>query len=295
MIPTFNCAQYLRQTLESVLSQDKGLDQMQITVIDDVSTSDDPEAVVVEVGRGRIEFYRKDRNEGAVANFNTCLERSRGQLVHILHGDDYVLPGFYDRIQQLSSQHPNAGLLASRSFVVDEKNLILGVTPLLAELNTPTRDQKNFHLKNPLQFPGVVVRRASYEAHGGFNPRLSHTADWEMWSRIIGNDGGVVLGDVLACYREFAGNDTSRLRRTADNLRDRRRCYNILAERCDGFETKNALKYLQSVALWQAEEFADKGDVKAYCANLDFWSEITPLWRRLRTYAGRFVRRVVGQ
>ena len=46
MIPTFNCAKYLRQTLESVLVQDPGTEQMQIEVVDDCSTKDDPEAVV---------------------------------------------------------------------------------------------------------------------------------------------------------------------------------------------------------------------------------------------------------
>jgi len=72
MIPTFNCANYLRQTLESVLEQDPGPDQMQIEVVDDCSTKDDPESVVREVGRGRVLFYRKTQNEGAAANFNTC-------------------------------------------------------------------------------------------------------------------------------------------------------------------------------------------------------------------------------
>ena len=38
MIPTYNCARYLRETLASVLAQDPGPDQMQIEVIDDCST-----------------------------------------------------------------------------------------------------------------------------------------------------------------------------------------------------------------------------------------------------------------
>ncbi len=42
MIPTYNCAGYLRETLASVLSQDPGPEIMQIEVIDDRSTQDDP-------------------------------------------------------------------------------------------------------------------------------------------------------------------------------------------------------------------------------------------------------------
>ncbi len=54
MIPTYHCADYLRQTLESVLAQDPGPDMMQVEVVDDHSTEDDPEAVVREVRACRV-------------------------------------------------------------------------------------------------------------------------------------------------------------------------------------------------------------------------------------------------
>src|SRR5690348_11057027 len=66
MIPTFNCAKYLRETLESVLAEDVGPEQMQIEVVDDCSDKDDPHAVVREIGRSRVLFHRKSLNEGAI-------------------------------------------------------------------------------------------------------------------------------------------------------------------------------------------------------------------------------------
>ncbi|MFZ0430475.1 MAG: glycosyltransferase, partial [Acidobacteriota bacterium] len=78
MIPTFNCATFLRETLASVLAQDPGPAQMQIEVVDDRSTKDDPEEVVRELGRGRVAFHRNRRNQGVTANFNSCVARSRG-------------------------------------------------------------------------------------------------------------------------------------------------------------------------------------------------------------------------
>ncbi len=73
MIPTYNCANYLRETLASVLAQDLGPDFMQIMVVDDHSLKDDPEAVVRKIGNGRVEFYRQETNVGHVKNFQTCL------------------------------------------------------------------------------------------------------------------------------------------------------------------------------------------------------------------------------
>src|SRR5688572_27849490 len=62
MIPTYHCARFLRQTLESVLIQDPGPVWMQIEVVDDGSILDDPGAVVAEVGQGRVHFYRQAQN-----------------------------------------------------------------------------------------------------------------------------------------------------------------------------------------------------------------------------------------
>ena len=50
MIPTYDCAHHLRETLVRVLAQDPGPDAMQIEVVDDHSTRDAPEDVVREVG-----------------------------------------------------------------------------------------------------------------------------------------------------------------------------------------------------------------------------------------------------
>jgi len=109
MIPTYNCAGYLEATLRSVLAQDPGPEAMQMEVVDDHSTADDPEEVVTRLGGGRVGFHRQPVNVGVVANLNTCLQRSRGEIVHLLHGDDFVLEGFYRTLGDRLREHPEAG------------------------------------------------------------------------------------------------------------------------------------------------------------------------------------------
>ena len=58
LIPTYNCAEFLKETLKSVLAQDPGEALMEIIVVDDHSTKDDPEAVVKEFGQGRVQVYK---------------------------------------------------------------------------------------------------------------------------------------------------------------------------------------------------------------------------------------------
>src|SRR4051794_3676710 len=73
MIPSYNPGEYLRRTLESVATQDRGSERMQIEVVDHCSTEGDPESLVKEVCGNRVAFYRRPQNEGAVANFNACI------------------------------------------------------------------------------------------------------------------------------------------------------------------------------------------------------------------------------
>ena len=131
MVPTYRCARYLRETLASVVAQAPGADEMQIEVVDDCS-DDEPEAVVAEFG-GRVEFFRQPRNVGHVANFNTCLERARGELVHLLHGDDAVRHGFYAALGRPLEEHPEVGAVFCRYLAVDEHGRWLAVARLLAD------------------------------------------------------------------------------------------------------------------------------------------------------------------
>ena len=80
MIPTYNCAHYLRETLASVLEQDPGIERMQIEVVDDCSTLDDPESVVKELGQGRVSFYRQPENVGYIKQHITPIRKWSSDL-----------------------------------------------------------------------------------------------------------------------------------------------------------------------------------------------------------------------
>ena len=188
MIPTFNCADYLRRTLQSVLSQAPGPNEMQIEVVDDVSTKDDPLAVVQELGGGRVTFFRNPANQGATATFNTCIERARGRWVHILHGDDMVLPGFYQAHREIIDDHPEVVMVSGQVIKIDETDRWTDVYgPLPPEDGPIVKDFYRVQAVKQLgHFVGVVVRRDAYEAVGGFCTLFCHVADWNMWFRIAG-------------------------------------------------------------------------------------------------------------
>jgi glycosyltransferase involved in cell wall biosynthesis len=223
MIPTYNCAEYVGRTLESVLSQDPGPNEMQIEVVDGCSSKDDPEEIVRKLGKERVGFSRLPCNRGPGFTFNGCIERSRGYWVHILHGDDLVLPGFYERYARLIKAHSNLSMVCGRYLRVDEKERWLSLKgPMPSEDSELIEDYvRKYTFRNDIPFASAVVARRTYEQVGGFNPVLEHSLDDDMWFRAgrIGNVGCVA--QAYSCARVHEESLTSRLLVSARNVEER--------------------------------------------------------------------------
>jgi len=274
MIPTYNCARYLAKTLRSVLAQDPGPALMQIEVVDDCSTKDDPESLVREIGRGRFAFFRNPKNVGVTRNFNQCIRRSRGCWVHILHGDDTVRGDFYETMGHCASRYPGAAILAARCLVIDADDAVISTSPRIPEMENLTTDPRPLLAENRLRTPGVVLRRDFYEKHGGFMEELIHAADWEMWCRGFAWGGGFVLDRALACYREFAQNKTSQLARTGDNVRDYVRAGDVFSQEYPYFQQRRFMKAARAIAASQLERFRRLGDDEALQHNQRLFQEL---------------------
>jgi GT2 family glycosyltransferase len=227
MIPTYNSGRYLRRTLESVLCQAPGPDEMQIEVVDGCSTKDEPEEIAKEFGKGRVGFHRLSSNRGPSHTFNTCIERSRGHWVHILHGDDMVLSGYYEAYAASIQMHPQAQMVLGQTVIIDEGDRWIG----LFGAKPPVRGGILFDFaeKQAVQqwvlFPSVVVRRDAYEAVGGFCTLFSHVADWDMWFRLAQLAPVAIVPRPYALYRSHRESDTSCQEVSASNMQE---CYFVV-------------------------------------------------------------------
>lgn len=220
MIPAYNCGNYLAETLASVLGQDPGNAVMQIEVVDDASTDIDVAALVREMGGDRVGYFRQPFNMGSLRNFETCLDRSRGHLIHLLHGDDKVKAGFYEKMGALMSRHPAAGAAFCRYVSRDQ-----GTGEVLrsdAERREPgilDNWLERLACKQRIQTPAMVVRREVYERLGGFYA-VHYGEDWEMWLRIAASYPTAYHPEILAEYRKHAESISGRYILTGQNIRD---------------------------------------------------------------------------
>ena len=228
MIPTYNPrSDYLEESLWSVLKQDPGPDQMQIEVVDDCSDDDTVFEVTHRVGAGRVMFHRESENRGVANAWNRCIERARGHWVHILHQDDIVLPGFYDRMRK-GAQESKAGAIFCRHAIVNSNGHWIQLSELHRE-STGLLD--DWHAKitaqQLIQCAAIAVRRRVYEHLGGFLPQLHYVPDWEMWQRIASQFPFCFEPSILACYRLHPNSATSRIRLDATDARDIRQMIDL--------------------------------------------------------------------
>lgn len=242
MIPVYNCSKYIPEALQSVLSQEIPAKEMQIEVIDDASTDDNVEEIVNKMGEGRIKYFRQEKNVGSLRNFETCIKRSRGKLVHILHGDDRVKKGYYEKIGDLFQKYPDAGAAFCRYSYIDEYGKKLFDQPAEMKYEGVLPEWiSRIGKRNVIQFAAITVRREVYEKLGCFYA-LTYGEDWEMWVRIARDYPTAYTSEILAEYRKHSDSITGRKFLTGEYLLDLVHAMKLIQPHLPVKERKTILK-----------------------------------------------------
>ena len=221
MIPTYNpSAEFLEETVRSVLAQAPGADEMQIEIVDDCS-SDFDLGDFARRFEGRVTTHRNPARLGLAGNWNTCVMRARGRWVHILHQDDLVLDGFYRRLREGTQIEPAVGAAVCQHYQIDDVGARKVLLSRIKAQSPGVLETWIEHVFVGLSFqtPAVVVRRDVYETLGGFDPRFFYVTDWDMWKRIAARFPIWFDPEPLACYRRHGAAVSVELMRIRDEHR----------------------------------------------------------------------------
>jgi len=178
VIPSYNCARFLRETLESVFAQT--CPDVEIIVVDDGSTDGSKE--LLERFADRVRVIHQE-NQGVSAARNRGIRESRGEFVAFLDADDLWHPEKLEQQLRLFA-NPAVGLVHCAVEYMDEQNRPLG---------TNFTGRRGRVLKAIALLQGTVVlaggstavvRREAFDKVGFFDREMSTAADWDMWRRI---------------------------------------------------------------------------------------------------------------
>lgn len=109
-IPTFNGAKYIREALDSIISQlDEINEKIEIVISDNASTDETPQ-IIEEYQKkypGIISYYRNDSNLGISKNYDLAILRSKGNYVWLLGDDDMLERGAIRKVIEIIKKYNN--------------------------------------------------------------------------------------------------------------------------------------------------------------------------------------------
>ena len=230
IIPVRNRTAFLAKALASLLDQNLDPATTQIEVVDHSDTPADFRSIIVRFSQLQIDYFKNPRRLSISGNFNTCVQRARNDLVHILHDDDWVLPGFYETYGDYARRYPDVGLIAGRCKVILCDGTVLRTTPFYPELSYPSTNEEPFYYYADIQCPAIVVRKSCYASCGGFDRRLTYLLDREMWIRTIRLCGGIMHNNVLACWLVHGKSTTAECKEQGADVEDAMRFVEVVKE-----------------------------------------------------------------
>ncbi len=196
IVPVYNGEGFVADAIRSVLAQT--YPNVECLVVDDGSTDGSAEAVKTFGADVR---YLAKENAGVASARNHGVSHARGELVAFLDADDAWVPKKIEKQVGILRAQPEAGLVYSGMSLVDEKMSPIGelrpAPPALALRNTLLLEQPSATgIGSTALLPAEVFR-----AIGGFDERLSTSADCDLTCRIALQHPLACIPEPLALYR----------------------------------------------------------------------------------------------
>lgn len=181
VIPTYNRARILEETLKSVLEQ--SYSRFEVLVVDDGSTDDTRERVMA-IDDSRIRYFYKQNEERGVAR-NYGADRALGKYLIFLDSDDRMDPTHLESIQDFIARQDTTPLFIFAGYRIlnpDHTHLYsFGLDGFF--------EPQKLIYGNYLGCSSVVIATDVFKCYY-FNPdrKLVLFEDWELWLRVIADN-----------------------------------------------------------------------------------------------------------
>lgn len=170
IIPVYNVAPYIRECLDSILSQSEA--DYELCIVDDGSTDGSGTICDDYAARfpGKVKL-RHQANQGVSVARNKCLDMSTGDYVWFVDGDDYILPDALDYLSRVLRQG-----VGDTIFFGNKKY------SANCDIKTETGDKENFLVRRMSYLnPAIIFNRNIIEKNTiRFTPGMKMGEDLEF-------------------------------------------------------------------------------------------------------------------
>lgn len=206
VIPAYNVAPFICETLESVFAQ--RFTNYEVIVVNDGSPDTEELERAIAPYRERIRYFAQE-NRGASAARNAGLRAASGEWIAFLDADDLWLPAYLEEQLRFITEH-NCDLVCADAMIFGESS-DAGQTYMDAVMESaPESGEVTFldlvSSDRSLMTSGVVARREQILAVGLFDEALRNAQDFDLWLRLARHGARLAYQrQVLLRYRARQG------------------------------------------------------------------------------------------
>ncbi len=202
IIPTYNSAKFLPETIESVLGQT--YQDFELIIIDDGSTDHTKEVIAsyLKDHPQKIKYFYQ-KNSGVSAARNHGMQAAKGSFIAIIDSDDLWFPGRLMEGMKMMDAHPNVGLVHSNVINITEEGKPFNIISRNKKFLSGYISDYIFLRKADILCPTVLFRKECCDRLGGFDHNLATLGceDRELWIRIAKQYEIAFIDKPLAYYR----------------------------------------------------------------------------------------------
>jgi glycosyltransferase involved in cell wall biosynthesis len=228
VVPTYNNADVVAQTLESIIRQSFG--DFELIISDHASTDDTWDIVSTYSDDPRVRLLRTERGGGAQRNWNRVTDEARGHWVKLVCGDDLLHPTCLEQQLAAAQANPGVSVVSCRRDIIDANSQILlrnrglpglaGRVPAASAVRANVRSGGNIFGEPAC----ALMDRDVVHAVGGWSTTAEYLIDADLYVRVLGHGDLYALPTSLAAFRVSATQwsvtlATDQARQTADFYR----------------------------------------------------------------------------
>jgi glycosyltransferase involved in cell wall biosynthesis len=205
--PSFNQAEYLEETIRSVLSQD--YPAVEYIVVDGGST--DGSLAILERYRSDLASVLSEPDLGQTDAINKGFQLASGDVFAWLNSDDTYLPGAISRAVQVLGERPELGMVYGNAFYVNDQGTRVARYPAGQTDYDGLRRGINTIPQQAMFFRSILWRMV-----GPLDPTFYYAMDYDLWVRVAAVTPIHFQNDYWANFR---------LHSASKSLTEARRCW----------------------------------------------------------------------
>jgi glycosyltransferase involved in cell wall biosynthesis len=239
IIPAFNSAEFMGETLNSVFAQT--FTNLEAIVINDGSSDTQELERLLQQHSSKNLRYIKQENQGAAAARNAGLRAANGEFVAFLDADDTWLPTFLERQMELLKRN-HADLVFADALLFGDPRLEGRTFMQVEPPHGAVTPENLLAVKVTVLTSTVLARKQPILDVGLFDVTMRRGQDFDLWLRLARAGARFTYRrEVLAHHRivesGLSGNAISQLERTLSVLEAVKARYQLTASEQAAFQS----------------------------------------------------------